>query len=491
MLLTGIKEGEKDMNKSRKNAGSISVYLILIFAVLLSFILLIVEGARKNAIRMKIECAMDLSMSSIFAEYNRELLNQYDLFFIDLSYGQSSAGIDNVAEHLKGYLNDNFEVSKTFGNKKDLLDLKAEEITITDFSLASDSDGLVLKKQAVSYMKDLYGISYFDELQNQINTIQENALLSRDIEAERQANQSTIDQYPLPKKKVANNQWEDVELNNPADAVNATRGILSFVLPEEAEISTVGINPSNYLSERNCNKGSSLAGRKGLQVGDEWIFNEYILKKSGNYTQIKENSELQYETEYVLHGKKSDIENLKATVEQLLLLRETANYVFLCSDPGKSGEAGVLAGTIALAALSPELEEPIRQTILFAWAYAESVYDVRVLLSGGKIPLMKTNENWHYSLSEMVFFATDSNIENPSMTTGMSYTDYLRVFLALEKTDTKTKRFMNLVEMDIRRVEGNRFFRLDTCVDYVEAEAFISSGYGANYSILRSYAYED
>ena len=77
------------------------------------------------------------------------------------------------------------------------------------------------------------------------------------------------------------------------------------------------------------------------------------------------------------------------------------------------------------------------------------------------------------------------------MTTGMSYTDYLRVFLALENSDTKTKRFMNLVEMDIRKTDGNRHFRLDACVDYVEAEAFISSGYGANYSILRSYAYED
>lgn len=479
------------MIKSRKNAGSAAVYLILIFAVLLSFILLIVEGARKNAIRMKIECAMDLSMSSVFAEYNRELLNQYDLFFIDTSYGQKNAAIDNTAEHLKGYLNDNFEVSKFFGIKKDLLDLKAEEVTVTDFSLASDSDGLLLKKQAVSYMKDLYGISYLEELQDQINMVHENALLTRNVEAERLANQSIIDQYPLPKKKVDDDKWEEVELNNPADAVNATRGILSLVLPTETEISTVGINPSNYISERNCNKGSSLAGRNNLQAGDEWIFNEYILKKAGNYTQLKENSELQYETEYVLHGKPSDIENLKNTVVQLLLLRETANYIFLCSNPGKSGEAETLAVAIALAAYSPELKDPIKQTILFAWAYAESVYDVRTLLSGGKIPLMKADESWHYSLSEMFRFATDVNEGNTSMEAGLSYTDYLRIFLALENVDTKTKRFMNLVEMDIRKTDGNQYFRLDTCVDYLEAEAFISSGYGANFSILRSFYYQD
>ena len=98
---------------------------------------------------------------------------------------------------------------------------------------------------------------------------------------------------------------------------------------------------------------------------------------------------------------------------------------------------------------------------------------------------MKADESWHYSLSEMFRFATDVNEVNTSMEAGLSYTDYLRIFLALENVDTKTKRFMNLVEMDIRKTDGNQYFRLDTCVDYLEAEAFISSGYGANFSIFR------
>ena len=67
------------MQVKNNNRGSVSIYIILMFAVLLSFILLIVEGARKNAIRLKTECAMDLSMSSALGEYNRELLEQYDM----------------------------------------------------------------------------------------------------------------------------------------------------------------------------------------------------------------------------------------------------------------------------------------------------------------------------------------------------------------------------------------------------------------------------
>ncbi len=480
------------MRVKNNNRGSVSIYIILMFAVLLSFILLIVEGARKNAIRLKTECAMDLSMSSALGEYNWELLEQYDLFFIDTSYGRKQASIDNTAKHIKGYLTENFEVSGHMS--KDLLGLAAEQVLITDYSLASDENGMLLKKQAVDYMKDLYGISYAKEFAKQLDVANENGLFTLDVSAIQRASQSEIDSYPLPKKKVTDEKgdhWEDVRLDNPADAVNATRGIISLVLPAETDISTAAINPSNYLSERSCNVGSGLAGRKALKSTDEFLFNEYILKKSGNYAFPKDNSELKYEMEYILHGKSSDIDNLKATITQLLFLREASNYIFLCANPQRSNEAELLADTISLAAFSPELKEPIKQTILCAWAYAESVYDVRKLLAGGKIPLIKDDESWHYSLGGMFSYATDVVEEDLSTGSGMDYTDYLRLYLMLKGSEIKTKRFMNVVEMDVRRTTGNSYFRLDCCVDYIEAEALVSSTYGANYTISRSIAYSE
>ena len=62
------------------NRGSITVYLALTLSVMLSLFLTLIEGARTNAIRMQTECAMDLSLYSVFGEYNRQLLEQYDLF---------------------------------------------------------------------------------------------------------------------------------------------------------------------------------------------------------------------------------------------------------------------------------------------------------------------------------------------------------------------------------------------------------------------------
>ena len=51
----------KTISSDRCN-GTISVYLILTFTVLLSLILVIIEGARENAIKMKVDLAADLSL---------------------------------------------------------------------------------------------------------------------------------------------------------------------------------------------------------------------------------------------------------------------------------------------------------------------------------------------------------------------------------------------------------------------------------------------
>ena len=48
---------------------------------------------------------------------------------------------------------------------------------------------------------------------------------------------------------------------------------------------------------------------------------------------------LQYELEYILAGKNSDIENLRWVAGRLILFREAANAVYLYSDRVKVAEA--------------------------------------------------------------------------------------------------------------------------------------------------------
>lgn len=74
------------LTNSKENAY-LTVFLALSMTVILSLCLTLIEGARTNGARFMTEYAMDVGMNSILAEYHRELLKQYDVFFVDTSYG--------------------------------------------------------------------------------------------------------------------------------------------------------------------------------------------------------------------------------------------------------------------------------------------------------------------------------------------------------------------------------------------------------------------
>lgn len=74
----------KSKFKSKPAEGAyLTIYLSLTFGIVLSLLLALIEGATIGAVRAQAELVADLGMDSIFAEYHRELLNQYELFFID------------------------------------------------------------------------------------------------------------------------------------------------------------------------------------------------------------------------------------------------------------------------------------------------------------------------------------------------------------------------------------------------------------------------
>ena len=81
--------------------GYITVYLSLVTGILLSLLLTVMEGVRMHTIRTQTECVMDMAMDSALAEYHREMLEQYDLFFIDMSYGGRAPSFSNTEEHIR------------------------------------------------------------------------------------------------------------------------------------------------------------------------------------------------------------------------------------------------------------------------------------------------------------------------------------------------------------------------------------------------------
>ncbi len=474
--------------------GYITVFLSLSLALLLSLVFTVIEGARISAIRMKFECVADIGMNSVLAEYHRELLKQYDLLFVDTSYGGGTASIGNTEAHLRNYMQENMQGpwGSGFRPAKDFLDLRADSVEITEYSIASDDDGAVLKRQVADYMADYPAGYLWEKITGNIAQIDSSQLESRDIAGERESYQARIDEIELPKEEVEEGVFEEIPLDNPADIANGTRsiGVLNLVAEDIGSISTVKVPLSQYISRRSRLTGSGVCEEAAELTGapDEILFLAYLFEKCGYYGQEKEGSLLQYQIEYMIAGKDTDWQNLEQVAKRLLRWREVSNVLYILSDAGKIAEAEAMALALTAVLLCPELAEPVKYTILYAWAYVESLQDVKILLRGGRVPVVKTASDWKTGINSI------KNVKGSLSDTegegrGLNYKEYLEAMLFLTDNHDRTFRAMDIMEMDIRQTPGNGAFRLDGCFDTYKARLAITSGFGYYYEMERLYGF--
>lgn len=127
------------------------------------------------------------------------------------------------------------------------------------------------------------------------------------------------------------------------------------------------------------------------------------------------------------------------------------------------GQVHFVAAAAALIMMNPELEEVLSNALALAWSYLESVQDVRTLMTGGRVPLTKTSESWQTELYELL--NPMGAVRDRDCGEGLEYSDYLQGLLILEGSSTKTQRTMDIMEMDVREITGNRDFRFDLCLD--------------------------
>lgn len=470
----------------------LTVFLSLILSVMISLCLLLVLGARENTRRMEIECVTDIGMNNVLAEYHRELLRQYDLFFIDTSYGSSYAHYAQTEEHLLRYLEKNLGSDDLFLPflYRDLLKLEVDSVELTQVSAAADEGGAVLRRQAVEVMYQRIGVAYLQQLQSWFAEIKEYELDSTDVLARQEQACRTLEEWE-GNARSENGTEGAGQVENPVAGASAfwKAGILNYVTEEKEKLSTQTVPVSACLSNRELLAGTGI--NAAVEFEDNWwqqlIFHEYIMAYTGHYGAEKEEGYLQYQTEYIIAGKDNDLENLKSVVNILFGIRAAANLCYLLSDGEKMEAADLLAYGLAVLVMLPELKDVFKAILVFTWALAESLYDASVLLKGERVPLIKSAKSWHYSLDELLSFGGVTNGEKGE--SGLAYADYLRLFLMLQDVQTTTYRLMDVMEMDIRQTPGNQYFRMDGCIDSLTAVINYRGRDGKIYTINRSYGY--
>ena len=280
-----------------KKEAYITVYLSLIIAVMLSFIVVIIEAVRVQTIRFQTECVMDIGMTSIFAEYNRELLKQYGLLAIDTSYGLAGATEDTTKGHLLEYMNMNFIApgQTRLPNYKDLTALHADNAELGYISYLSDDSGNIMKYQIIKYMREQTGMSYLDAVRNAVPYEEENQKYD-ELEAEKSNNYGQINEILSELNANRKEEEEEISIDNPAEHVEGMRSshLLDLAVKDSNKILRNRSVLSEYISHRRYREGVGLWSRQQSLEGavNKLLFLQYLFDKCGYYGNEKENAVL-------------------------------------------------------------------------------------------------------------------------------------------------------------------------------------------------------
>lgn len=475
--------------------GYLTIYLSLTLTVMLSLCLTLIDGARRSCIRLETECATDIGLHSVMGEYHREMFRQYNLFYVDSSYGTKNPTYCNTQARLEDYILQNISLDSSGYFDlvyKDLLGVELLDAYIEKVAFASDDNGRRIQKKAAKAMLDEVGIGLVDDVLEWVGVIEENKLQEYDVETERQQINDEIAERVEIKRQSDEEKWFSIEMPDLLGYLNSllSDGLLYSVLEGEA-VSTQVVDLSEYISSRRKNNALSVGNApvtEPVALAERALFHAYLLRHVGYYGKEKEEGLLCYQIEYILNGYASDKENLSATMWKLCGLRSAANLTYLYSDRDKVNTVRSIAATVATAISMPELEGLIENSLLLGWAYVEGMYDVKVLLKGGKVPLLKSAEDWHYDLDSIMESADMQVAEKTPK--GLCYGEYLQILLFLADGENTAFRFMDIVEMDVRKTAGNQNFRMDGCIDYLEVTAIYKSKFGYRHVVRLQKGYE-
>ncbi len=456
MKIVKKKEKSKKTEKSNKR-GSVAVLLVCIFLSLMLATGSIGEAALRSAAVSVSECAVENACRSVLAGYDKALKDRYGLFGFEYdeskmaemirqltegeieSFRLTKCSVKDVKTEKSGYcLND----TETFLKQiKDIMQYRVFTDSISSFygmfqsgksaiGMLSDSDkrkkrlekSMEIAKKEAEETEDTEDDSSFIEIENVHSTLKNvRKRADDDIEDENEENDNTL---------------KNEKITGPLPSVSAgykSNGAFSGAVSAISKIT-----------------GFDAAG----SISEEIYIDEYIRCFFSEHTDEKnDGSFFRNEMEYILYGDYSDFENYKRAKRTLYLLRSAMNMAYLYSDSAKAAQ------TLATAqSITPGPFAPLTQVLIIAaWSAAEASNDIKNLEAGNRIPFVKTAATWKVSIESIVNGSfSGAMIENDS-TSGFEYERYLELLLLTEKTETKVRRMMDLIQINLKGTERSDF----------------------------------
>ena len=152
--------------------GSITLFVSLLLLVLLGLILAGLKSMRQAAARTTLASALEQGMYSVFAQYDRELFEDYGLLFVDGGYGTADLRLDEVlreTETYAEYILDPTKNNLTGGGNLLSIRLNREKGSVTGYVLATDQENTAFRRQVCEQMKLQAGAELLKKLSDGVS----------------------------------------------------------------------------------------------------------------------------------------------------------------------------------------------------------------------------------------------------------------------------------------------------------------------------------
>ena len=492
-------------NNRDKTNGSITVFLTFIFVIFMSLITAFIENVRVISSEGYVRMAADSAIEMTFGKYNKELYEEYNLFGYG---GYNGIDIEDLEERFSKIVEKNLQTRPDISLSKysDLYRLQDIECKVDDYHTLYEDE--VFLEQ----ISDFLLTSVIDDIENLLsnNKTQKGILDKSELAEVKKYENGEYDEIEeedengnkvkkkVDKEEIEKNLEEDEAGGNPLDAIKdlVNTGILSLVCDESkvsdeviktdrqslvlSEIKEDSSSAASFFESildgvenevpdtesllQKCKTSKGMAKVKYMCYADK-VFSSYLDKK---YKTVH------YGLEYLIAGKESDKANLASIVKRLLVIRTAINFIYVSTDPGFQSKSELTADIVA--GLIRPLAKGLKYTILMIIAFEEACIDVTALLEGRSVPLIKDKTNFKMRYSDICrcshsFFKKKAAMYQKGGTGiisgGISYKQYLMIFLFMTSTKKMKMRIADIIQYDLRE-RYNQTFDFGSCICYAK-----------------------
>lgn len=237
--------------------GEVTVYLSLVFILLISFAGAMLESASLQNVKNYRRADMTRAVESIFAEYQKELWEVYGIFALEGSYETGSYSEELLKERLAYY------------------GASGMDQEITRIQLLTDQGASAFYEQVTAYMENKYGLDKVKKLVGQTDTWKAGEEALQNYERDGAKTEQEL-------QELLSQKEEFPEEENPLSHVAKLKSmpLVDLIMPKGRVMSKKSITLSEMVSHRKRNQGygdfSDVAG-SGSTIS-KLLFGEYVLE---------------------------------------------------------------------------------------------------------------------------------------------------------------------------------------------------------------------